>query len=32
MLISLVLLALIASGGMALTYLIAEEESFMWRL
>lgn len=32
MLISLVLLALIASGGMALTYLISDEESFMWRL
>lgn len=32
MLISLLLLILIASGGAALTYLIADEEPLMWRL
>ena len=32
MFFSLILLALIASGGFALTYLIVNEESFMWRL
>src|SRR5688572_26271670 len=30
--VSLALLALIASGGFALTYLVADKESFMWRL
>lgn len=32
MFFSLILLALIASGGFALTYLIVDKESFMWRL
>ena len=32
MLISLFVLTLIAAGGMALTYLVADEEPFMWRL
>ena len=32
MLISLILLALIASGGVALTYLVAEDEPLMWRI
>src|SRR5512140_1322520 len=32
MLISLVLLALIASGGLALTYLLADDEPLMWRI
>ncbi|MEO6655301.1 MAG: hypothetical protein ABIO36_04400 [Pyrinomonadaceae bacterium] len=32
MLISLVLLTLIAAGGMSLTYLVADDESFLWRL
>lgn len=32
MLISLLLMALIAFGGMALTYLVAETKPFMWRL
>jgi len=32
MLISLLLFSLIASAGMALTYLVVEEEPFMWRL
>ena len=32
MLISLLLLALIASGGVALTYLVAEDEPLMWRI
>lgn len=32
MLISIVLIALIAVAGMALTYLIADEETFMWRV
>ena len=32
MLISLLFLALIASGGMALTYLVADEKPLMWRL
>ncbi len=32
MVFSFVLLAIIAFGGMALTYLVFEEESFMWRL
>lgn len=31
MLISLLILALIASGGFALTYLITDDESFLWR-
>src|SRR5688572_3918469 len=31
MLISLLILALIASGGLALTYLITDDESFLWR-
>src|SRR5436190_2737924 len=32
MLISLLLLALIASGGVALTYLVARDEGLMWRI
>ena len=32
MLISLLLLTLIALGGMSLTYLVADDEPFMWRL
>ena len=32
MLISLILLAIIAAGGMALTYLIVNDEPLMWRL
>ncbi len=32
MVISLVLLTLLALSGLALTYLVVEEESFMWRL
>lgn len=32
MFVSLIILALIALGGMALTYLVAEDERFMWRL
>ncbi len=32
MLISFLVLALLALGGMALTYLIADDETFMWRL
>lgn len=32
MLISLILLCLIAFGGLALTYLVADDETFMWRL
>ena len=32
MFFSLVLLALIASGGFALTYLVSEDEPFMWRV
>ena len=32
MLISLILLTLIAAGGMSLTYLVAKEGSFLWRL
>jgi hypothetical protein len=32
MFFSLVLLALIASGGFALTYLVSDEEPFMWRV
>lgn len=32
MLISLLLLTLIAFGGMSLTYLVADDEPFMWRL
>ncbi len=31
MLISLLLIAFVAAGGMALTYLIVDEESFLWR-
>src|SRR5438445_7388567 len=32
MLISLILLTLTAAGGMSLTYLVAKDESFLWRL
>src|SRR5947207_812115 len=32
MVISLVLLALLALSGLALTYLVVDDESFMWRL
>lgn len=32
MLISLIFIALIAFGGMALTYLVVDDEPFMWRL
>ncbi len=32
MFLTLIILALIALGGMALTYLVAEDERFMWRL
>ena len=32
MLISFLVLALLALGGMALTYLIADDETVMWRL
>ena len=32
MLISLLVLTLIAAGGMALTYLVTDDERFMWRL
>src|SRR5688572_21014971 len=32
MLLSLLLISLIAAGGLALTYLITDDEPFMWRL
>ncbi len=32
MFISIILICLIAFGGLALTYLVADEETFMWRL
>jgi hypothetical protein len=32
MIIALILILLVAAGGFALTYLLSDEETFMWRL